>query len=639
MDLINKKYMTEEYLNVPTYVDRLSNWEEFDSSLPRGKVILNKSICGCGCTEAYLRNDMPVILASPRRELINCKMKKPDRERPLFYFDRSKSVDIKKTINQLGTYLYSPQPGFIPKVLVIYDSLKIVLDHLTQWNLLDPFTIVVDEFPCIFTDAKLKGQVELEMIRCLGRLSNHTVFVSATPIKDIYLEETEEFRNIPIVTLVWPPEKCRQIGLDCQTMRSTRSACREVIRGYKTSGYFKSTIVDGKTVYSTEALFFLNNVSDIIKIIKEFGLTPDDAIVICSEDNDSELRKVGFEVGHANDELNYKTQNKPFTFITKASFEGADFYSDCASTYVFADPGLESMGLDISIDLPQIAGRCRTDTNPFRNEITCFYKTSKNTDILKFEQNVNRRIAETNDFLMNYANIQGRAMLQKIRDAQKVQRYKNDYIDVIETLDETGEPIISVVENIYAKLADLRGIEILKSQYSTNYTVFVNVKKSGFSTTNPLAGENGNILNAFYSNFFSDNNFVRKMKLYIDFLDQYPALKSEIEAIPQIPMEYKNYYNGLKPERIRALDYREKAIKTEIEDNCFIPKIQSALATKLIFGQNYTSGQLKTIIQEVYDMLKIKRTAKGTDIEKYRPSAKKIIMTDTDGKRKKGYRI
>jgi len=61
MYLINDNDMTEEYLDVPTNVDRLSNWEEFDRSLPRGKVILNKSICGCGCTEAYLRNGMPVI--------------------------------------------------------------------------------------------------------------------------------------------------------------------------------------------------------------------------------------------------------------------------------------------------------------------------------------------------------------------------------------------------------------------------------------------------------------------------------------------------------------------------------------------------------------------------------------------------
>lgn len=172
MDLIKKYNMTGEYLNVPTNVNRLSDWKEFDSSLPRGKVILNKSICGCGCTEAYLRNDKPVILASPRRELINCKMKQPGRARPLFYFDRSKSVDIKKTINQLNTYLSSQQQGFIPKVLVTYDSLKIVLDCLAQWGVLESFTIIIDEFPCIFTDAKLKGQVELEMIRNLERLSN-----------------------------------------------------------------------------------------------------------------------------------------------------------------------------------------------------------------------------------------------------------------------------------------------------------------------------------------------------------------------------------------------------------------------------------------------------------------------------------
>lgn len=624
-------------LDVPQNVNRLSEWKEFDSNLPKGKVILNKSICGCGCTEAYLRNELPVILASPRRELINCKMKKPGRERPLFYFDRSKGIDIKKTVDQLRTYL--SYPGLIPKILVTYDSLKIVLDHLTQWNRLHPFTIVVDEFPCIFTDAKLKGQVELNMIRRLGRLNNHIVFVSATPIKDIYLDATEEFRNIPIVTLLWPPTKYREIGLRSQIMRSARSACREVIRGYRASGHFDSTIIYGQTVFSTEALFFLNNVSDIKKIIKEFRLTPEDAIVICSEDNESELREIGFEVGHASNEQHYKTENKPFTFITKASFEGADFYSDCASIYVFADPGLESMGLDISIDLPQIAGRCRTETNPFRNVINYFYKTSKDTDILNLEQNVNRRIAETNTFLMKFANIQNTSILKKIKDAQKVQKYKNDYIDVIETLDETGETVISIVENTYAKLADLRGIEILKSQYSTNYTVFVNVKESGFSTANPLVGANGNILNDFCSNFLSDNNFPRKMKLYIDFLEKYPTLKSEVEAIPQIPMDYKYYYNELTPERIRALDYRDKAIMKEIEDNLLIPKIQPALAIKLTPGQNYTSGQLKILIQEVYDLLKIKRTAKGTDIEKFYSSAKKIIMTGTDGKRKKGYKI
>lgn len=34
MDLIKKYNMTGEYLNVPTNVNRLSDWKEFDSSLP-----------------------------------------------------------------------------------------------------------------------------------------------------------------------------------------------------------------------------------------------------------------------------------------------------------------------------------------------------------------------------------------------------------------------------------------------------------------------------------------------------------------------------------------------------------------------------------------------------------------------------
>ena len=36
-----------------------------------------------------------------------------------------------------------------------------------------------------------------------------------------------------------------------------------------------------------------------------------------------------------------KPRNKPFTFCTKSSFEGVDFYSDNASTYIFINAGKE----------------------------------------------------------------------------------------------------------------------------------------------------------------------------------------------------------------------------------------------------------------------------------------------------------
>jgi len=634
--------MTRYELKVPENVNYLSDWQDFDSYLPNGKVILNKSICGCGCTEAYLTNDMPVILVSPRKELINCKVSKPNRIRPLHYFDRSrKGVDIKESIAQLWNYLSCQDAGFIPKLIVTYDSLKIVVDFLTRKDLIQPFSIIVDEFPCIFTDAKLKGLVELTMIRRINSLPNHVVFISATPIKDIYLDETPEFCNVPIVTLIWPQHRYEQIRLVRQIMRSTRDACGKVIKDFYANGFFKSTMVDDKARFSMEALFFLNSLNDIIAIIKKFKLTPDDALIICADDdkNRLKLKELGFEIGHAYNEYEYKTENKPFTFITKASFEGTDFYSDCSSTYIFADPGIESLSLDISIDLPQIAGRCRTEWNPFRNEITYFYKTSEIRDIDAFEQKVNQRINETNNFLNKYGTTQDYSLLSKLRNAQEVEKYKNDYIDVTETIDDTGEVVMSIEGNIYAKLADLRGIEILRAQYNSNFSVFVTLLKSGFSTSNPYNGCHGNILNKFCSKFFSDNNYQRRMRLYAEFIEQNPSLKGEIEAIPQIPMDYKSTYNTLSKDRLKALGYREKAIKDEINEKKAFLKIQNALSNVLTSGNKYSSSELKLIIQKVYDDLKIIKTAKGTDIEKYYPSAQNVSITDSDGKRKKGYKV
>ena len=76
-------------IQVPKEYQYLSNWTDFDSIMPPGHIILNKSICGCGCTDYYLTNDLPVILVSPRKALITSKLKGSRTAGKLFYFDRS----------------------------------------------------------------------------------------------------------------------------------------------------------------------------------------------------------------------------------------------------------------------------------------------------------------------------------------------------------------------------------------------------------------------------------------------------------------------------------------------------------------------------------------------------------------------
>lgn len=59
-------------LNVPEGIRYLSDWHNlWNTLLPKGQhYILNKRICGCGATEAYLRSGRKVILASPRKHLL-----------------------------------------------------------------------------------------------------------------------------------------------------------------------------------------------------------------------------------------------------------------------------------------------------------------------------------------------------------------------------------------------------------------------------------------------------------------------------------------------------------------------------------------------------------------------------------------
>ncbi len=65
-------------LSIPSGIKKLSDglkmgWD-LDQHLSVGDVIVNKVVCGCGMTALYLENDFPVIVVSPRNELIHSKM-------------------------------------------------------------------------------------------------------------------------------------------------------------------------------------------------------------------------------------------------------------------------------------------------------------------------------------------------------------------------------------------------------------------------------------------------------------------------------------------------------------------------------------------------------------------------------------
>jgi len=625
---------------VPQEYQYLSDWNDFDSYLPDGKIILNKSICGCGCTDHFLTNDQPVILLSPRRNLITSKLKNGRTAGKLHYFDRSSGCNLSESIADMENYLchcggypFGGQP-LVPKIMVTYDSLVHVVDAMLNHGLLNRFEIVVDEFTCIFTDVKLKGSTEINLLHHLNSLENRIVYISATPLNEAYLDLMGEFKDMPNVTLQWDPSRVESVQVFYSKMRSTTDEVSKIIEDYRVNGFFKSKIIDGQQYNSTEAVFFLNSVTDIASIINKNNLKPSETLVICADDqkNRTTLRKVKHAIGVVPNEIEYKSQNKPFTFVTKCAFEGTDFYSDCSTTYVFADSNRDNLCLDISIDLPQIAGRCRSRNNPFRNEIYYFYKDTNLENSMNERQMIQYYDAKRNATIARVQQLQqitDPGILNKLKTAQVIDKYTKDYLDV----EDYGSTPCAVCNDL-AFIADLRAVEIKMMQYRGSYQMLRCMRNNGFNATHQYS-QAEQLYKQFCQEFFVDANFQRRMKLYIDTVQCYPELLPIIEEASVIPIEFKKYYRYLGAERIRRSGYVESILRKHLEDASKFSSVNITLEKDRV----YSNAEIKSMIQAEYNRLGMNATAKATDITKYVPDAVPARFRDENGKKQNGYKL
>lgn len=370
------------------------------------KFILNKTVTGCGGTSLFLNSDFPVVVISPRLQVLKEKHRQyPDS----FHFHvplcNNRGQAIIQKIQDLDSYLnyHHGSTPFAPlskpaKTLVTLDSSDKVLDVLRRNNMLDSCLFVVDEFQCLMGDATFKGSTDMNFLASLDNEVKRICYLSATPIPDIYLNYIPQFANIPYYKLEWDPDVIVEPTLKERQMKNGETAeklCEELIQRYRNNGYFERKIVNGNIVYSREACIFLNEVKSIIRIIRQNNLKPDEVTILCSESQSSKLPK-GFTIGGLDTDRN-NPKNKPFTFCTKSSFEGVDFYSDNASTYIFINAGKEWQTLDIMLDIPQILGRQRLDTNPFRHDATIYYKTYPTT-VTKAEFEQKQKMMEQNTY-------------------------------------------------------------------------------------------------------------------------------------------------------------------------------------------------------------------------------------------------
>lgn len=282
--------MNKITLNVPDGIEHLSDWQELWNTLPTNQhYILNKRICGCGATEAYIRSDKKVILASPRKHLLYNKYSQHLKDNlHLYRFtgDKKKYFESRTTSSTDILAFNDSLTGYIKsggnKVLTTYDSLRKIMEALKDSGEdLSQWIVVVDEFQAIFYDCQYKAVTEYELYQVLQRFST-VVYLSATPYLESYLDKIEQFKDLTVYELLWSEAMTQLPNVEVvKSKKSVSELCSDLIEKYR-SGNGKSTIVNGQTFIAKEAVFYINSVAEIKKIIRKNNLKPEEVIILNS---------------------------------------------------------------------------------------------------------------------------------------------------------------------------------------------------------------------------------------------------------------------------------------------------------------------------------------------------------------------
>ena len=635
------------------------------------KCIINKQLPGCGFTEYCLRGPENVILCSPRKMLLKNKKDQHGRDVYLVINELEKEVAIDKDLskidksqifmekldeivhgkdtvynrlmNEIKDYLNERKYlGDKPaKILVTYDSYRIVKDILESLGIFQSFYTIIDEFQTILHDSKFKSNTELDFLYHLHQ-SHSALFVSATPMLEEYLNMLDEFDGLPYINMDWgseDPTRVLKPSLKVLTMKSVGTKLPEIIDSYK-SGNFERAIrmVNGypTRVISDEAVFYVNSVNHIVSIIKKCDLQPEEVNILCS-DTPENLKRIqkrlgkGFTIG---DVPLKGVKPKMFTFCTRTVYLGADFYSTCARSFIFSDSNIDSLAVDISEDLPQILGRQRLFKNPWKNEAIFYYRSTcdyRKISQEEFDKEIERKKRSTNNLLSAFSTALDDAKYDLAKTYQKNTKsynYKDDYIAVNE---HRGGTLIPVLNNLVL-VNEIRAFRIQQIDYKDRFTVFSTIH----NTLSP-----DDIINQEVSEFLREYQKLGTFKSKLKYLCEY-GFSDEVAGIvlDQIGEHdnIKSYYISLGSQKLRALGYDKYKIEKELGIVTFSYELlESSIYSEFKVGDKLTLSSIKDRLDYLYKSISYTATPKATDLEKFFEIKNSSIYED--GKKIKCYTL
>lgn len=661
--------MQKTVINVPKGIRFINQWTEFQ--LQDFPCILDKKIPGCGFTEYCITNNQNIILASPRKILLENKEAQHKGEVLLIKNQLDQVIRVDKSLEKKDTMLinidvsdqerdniilaikqqvidyandrYSKNLPY--KILVTYDSYKLIKEALISCNIFDSFYTVIDEFQSIFTDSRFKANTELEFVNNLLDVSR-VCFVSATPMIDSYLDEIDEFKDLPYYELDWEaeePERIEKPNIKARSTQSILPVISSIVETYKSGNFERAIIPDDSPegyhyIESREAVFYVNSVSNIVSVLKKCNLDPSEVNILCANTPENK-KKLGrrYKIGSV---PLLGEPHKMFTFCTRTVYLGADFYSDNARSFILSDANIETLAVDITLDLPQILGRQRLSNNPWKNKAELYYKTLSNKNIVlkdEFDKILERKTDNTKELEKAWNNLPAgkskNLVAEKFIDSIRLVNYKRDYASINNM--SSGNPEFALNKLVY--IAERRAFDIQQLDYKDRFSVFNSLYNNG----NNLSGSKLCIekINKFLDSFNKIDIFYNKLKYLCE--ESINFDNRELEMIfDLIPKSFGKYYKILGADGCKQYGYNYSRLNNAIKVLEY-NKDDLKTSVHLYFKEDsvISKSDMKACLQVVYNSLNLPRVAKASDIEEWFETTLVNVTDPNTGKRSKCYKL
>ena len=653
--------MKKQKIEVPEKIRYMSEWKGY--SIFNFPHILNKQIPGCGFTEYCITNNEDVVLCSPRKILLQNKYDQhkndvflvvneydndPGTDKDLTKFSRNYANEVLKEEEpiseedknnffndltfKISTYIKACRLNDKPvKILVTYDSFRIVKDILIHQGELGKYRIVIDEFQSIFTDSKFKSDTELQFVSAVQGIQK-VCYVSATPMIDKYLDMLEEFKDLPYYELDWEtldPGRINKPKLTVKGLVSVYTEAGPIIKSYL-EGKFDHRFVqsdngDVKRVESKEAVFYVNSVNNITSIIKRAKLGPDQVNILVANTQDN-AKKIKKRLGAKYKIGTVPLRNEPrkmFTFCTRTVYLGADFYSDNAKSYVVSDANIDTLAVDITLDLPQILGRQRLKENPWRNEATLFFKPIKfasSSD--SFEKRLEGKIKKSENLLTVFdesRDVLRGDLSEKFQDSAKLLNYKKDFVAVNKVKVDGDTKLIPVFNNL-VMVAEMRAYEIQQVDYANRFTVFNEL--GNISTV-----EDKGVLEDFFKEYEQVKGREKKLQFICDYYFAGNSIRNIIDLVTE--KRFKEYLTILGPEKCKSVWYKTSELDKKLNIISFEEdKIFEEIDKEFSVGESYTNVFIKEKLGGIYKRIGYKASPKANDLNSYFDTKKCLIQAE-----------